>query len=41
VIDGQIPISCVLTSASVSDNQVAIPLAVMTAQRITQIISLL
>lgn len=35
VIDGQIPISCLLTSASVNDNQVAIPLAVMTAQRIT------
>lgn len=35
VIDGQIPISCVLTSASLNDNQVAIPLAVMTAQRIT------
>jgi hypothetical protein len=35
VIDGQIPISCVLTSASLNDNQVAIPLAVMTAQRVT------
>lgn len=35
VIDGEIPISCLLTSASVNDNQVAIPLAVMTAQRIT------
>ncbi|MGC1449917.1 MAG: transposase [Candidatus Sulfotelmatobacter sp.] len=35
VIDGQIPISYMLTSASVNDNQVAVPLAVMTAQRIT------
>ena len=35
VIDGQIPISCVLTSASLNDNQVAIPLAVMSAQRVT------
>jgi hypothetical protein len=33
--DGDIPISCVLTSASVHDSQVAIPLAVMTAARIT------
>ena len=29
--DGEIPISCVLTSASVHDSQVAIPLASMTA----------
>ena len=35
VIDGNIPIGCVLTSASVNDNQVAIPLAVMSAQRVT------
>jgi hypothetical protein len=35
VIDGQIPISCVLTSASLNDNQVAVPLAVMSAQRVT------
>jgi hypothetical protein len=35
VADGQIPISCVLTSASLNDSQVAIPLAVMTAQRVT------
>lgn len=34
VIDGQIPISCVLTSASLNDNQAAIPLAVMSAQRV-------
>jgi hypothetical protein len=35
VADGQIPISCVLTSASLNDNQVAIPLALLTAQRVT------
>jgi len=29
--DGEIPISCVLTSASVHDSQVALPLATMTA----------
>lgn len=33
--DGGIPISCVLTSASLHDSQVAIPLAQMTAQRVT------
>jgi hypothetical protein len=35
VADGQIPISAVLTSASVHDSQVAIPLATMTTQRVT------
>lgn len=35
VADGQIPISCLLTSASLNDNQVAIPLATITAQRVT------
>jgi len=35
VADGQIPISAILTSASVHDSQVAIPLAQMTAQRVT------
>ena len=34
VADGQIPISCILTSASLHDSQVAIPLAQMTAQRV-------
>jgi hypothetical protein len=34
VADGQIPISCVLTSASVHDSQVAIPLATITSQRV-------
>ncbi len=32
--DGDIPISCVLTSASVHDSQVAIPLATLTAARV-------
>lgn len=35
VADGQIPISCLLTSASLNDNQVAIPLALLTAERVT------
>jgi hypothetical protein len=35
VADGQIPISCVLTSASLNDNQVAIPLALLTAERVS------
>ncbi|MGA8147271.1 MAG: transposase [Gallionellaceae bacterium] len=35
VADGQIPISAVLTSASVHDSQVAIPLATMSSQRVT------
>jgi hypothetical protein len=34
VADGQIPISVVLTSASVHDSQVAIPLATMSTQRV-------
>jgi hypothetical protein len=34
VADGQIPISAVLTSASVHDSQVAIPLATMSSQRV-------
>ncbi len=32
--DGQIPISCLLTSASLHDSQVALPLALMTKQRV-------
>jgi len=35
VADGQIPISAVLTSASLHDSQVAIPLANMSTQRVT------
>jgi IS5 family transposase len=35
VADGHIPISCLLTSASLNDNQAAVPLAMLTAQRVT------
>src|SRR5512147_1612506 len=35
VVDGQIPVGCPLTSASVHDSQVAIPLMSITGQRIT------
>lgn len=35
VIDGDIPVSSILTSASVHDSQVAIPLAQMSATRVT------
>ncbi len=41
VADGQIPISCILTSASVYDNQVALPLATMSAQRVTNLYDLM
>lgn len=34
VADGQIPISCLLTSASVHDSQVSLPLTAMTYQRV-------
>jgi hypothetical protein len=39
--DGCIPISAILTSASVHDSQVAIPLATMTAQRVTSLYDLM
>jgi hypothetical protein len=39
--DGQIPVSCILTSASTHDSQVALPLAVMTSQRITNLYDLM
>jgi hypothetical protein len=39
--DGQIPISCIITSASVYDNQVALPLATMTAKRVTSLYDLM
>ena len=39
--DGGIPLSCILTSASVHDSQVAIPLATMTAARITNLYDLM
>jgi hypothetical protein len=41
VADGQIPISAVLTSASVHDSQVAIPLATMSTQRVTYLYELM
>lgn len=41
VADGQIPVSCVLTSASVHDSQVAIPLAEMTSRRVTSLYDLM
>lgn len=37
VADGQIPISCFLTAASVNDTQVAIPLMLTSAQRVTSL----
>ena len=39
--DGGIPLSCILTSASVHDSQVAIPLATMTAERATNLYDLM
>ena len=39
--DGQIPISCILTSASLHDSQVAIPLATMTARRVINLYDLM
>ena len=39
--DGEIPVSCVLTSASVHDSQVAIPLATITAQRVVNLYDLM
>jgi len=39
--DGQIPISCILTSASMHDSQAAIPLAKMTAARVTNLYDLM
>jgi hypothetical protein len=41
VADGDIPISCVLTSAHVHDSQVAIPLATITASRVTSLYDLM
>jgi hypothetical protein len=41
VADGQIPISCLLTAASLHDSQAAIPLAEMTAQRVTHLYDLM
>ena len=41
VADGDIPVSCLLTSASLHDSQAAIPLATMTAARITSLYDLM
>ena len=39
--DGHIPVSCVLTSASVHDSQAALPLAELTNQRVTSLYDLM
>ena len=41
VADGQVPISCILTSASLHDSQVAIPLATLSAERTTSLYDLM
>lgn len=41
VADGGIPISCILTSASVNDSQVALPLQTLTAQRVSSLYDLM
>jgi hypothetical protein len=41
VADGQIPISCILTSASLNDSQAAIPLATLSAERTTNLYDLM
>jgi hypothetical protein len=41
IADGCVPISAILTSASVHDSQVAIPLATMTASRVTNLYDLM
>jgi hypothetical protein len=40
VADGQIPISCILTSASVHDSQASIPLTTMTRERVASLYEL-
>jgi hypothetical protein len=40
-IDGDIPVSAILTSASLHDSQAAVPLAQMSAQRITNLYDLM
>jgi len=39
--DGEVPISCILTSASLHDSQVAIPLAKISAERVTSLYDLM
>ena len=41
VADGDVPVACLLTSASVHDSQVAIPLATITAARLTNLYDLM
>lgn len=41
VADGQIPVSCILTSASVHDSQAALPLARMTQRRVSNLYDLM
>lgn len=41
VADGQIPVTCLLTAASLHDSQVAIPLATITAGRVTSLYDLM
>jgi len=41
IADGCVPISAILTSASVHDSQVAIPLATMTAKKVTGLYELM
>jgi len=41
VTDNQVPISCILTSASLHDSQAAIPLAALTASRVTSLYDLM
>jgi hypothetical protein len=41
VADGQVPISAILTSASLHDSQVALPLATLSAQRVTSLYDLM
>jgi hypothetical protein len=41
VADGQIPVSCILTAASLHDSQAAIPLAELSARRITNLYDLM
>jgi hypothetical protein len=41
VADGQVPISCLLTAACLHDSQAAVPLATLTAQRVTSLYDLM
>jgi hypothetical protein len=40
-VDGDIPVTCLLTSASLHDSQVALPLAALTAKRLTSLYDLM